>query len=106
MKNILLDWFAKTGKGKREVLTVMASVLHFTEEEKDAIHIGDGTSAFGRVVGAVAAPLPPSAADIEHLEGDNVREKWVNFLMAETGGDDIANLKIKSASTNGDTTSR
>lgn len=80
MKNILLDWFAKTGKGKRDVLALMASVLHFTEEEKDAIHIGDGPGAFEKVVEAVAAPLPPSAADMQHLEGANVREKWVNFF--------------------------
>jgi hypothetical protein len=86
MKNILLDWFSKTGKNKRDVLALMASVLHFTEEEKDAIHIGDHPGgAFGKVVGAVAAPFPPSATDIEHLEGDTVREKWVNFLLAEAG---------------------
>jgi hypothetical protein len=106
MKNILLDWFAKTGKGKRDVLALMASVLHFTEEERDAIHIGDGPGAFQKVVGAVAAPLPPSAADMQHLEGANVREKWVNFLLAETGGDDNANLITESASTNGETSSR
>lgn len=65
----------------------MASVLHFTEEEKDAIHIGDHSGAFGKVVGAVTAPLPPSSADIHHLEGNTVGEKWVSFLMAEAGDD-------------------
>lgn len=85
MKNILLDWFAKNGKGKKDVLEVMASVLHFTEEEKEKIHIGGGSGGrIGKVVGAVAAPLPPAVADVDHLEGDNVREKWVNFLLAET----------------------
>lgn len=87
MKNILLDWFAKGGKGKKDVLTVMASLLHFTEEEKDKIHISEFN--IGKVVGAVAAPLPPSKADVEHLEGQNVREKWVNFLLAETDGDEL-----------------
>jgi hypothetical protein len=38
----------------------------------------------GKIVGALAAPLPLSKANVEHLEGDNVREKWVNFLLAET----------------------
>lgn len=65
----------------------MASVLHFTEEEKDAIHIGEHSGTLGKVVGAVAAPLPPSAADIDHLEGDTVREKFYNFLLAETEED-------------------
>lgn len=87
MKNILLDWFSKSGKNKREVLSLMASVLHFTEEEKDAIHIGEHSGTLGKVVGAVAAPLPPSAADIDHLEGDTVREKFYNFLLAETEED-------------------
>lgn len=88
MKNILLDWFSKTGKGKRDVLEVMASLLHFSEDEKDGIHIGEGHSTLGKVVDAVAAPLPPSKADMEHLEGDTVGEKWVNFLLAETGEDE------------------
>lgn len=84
MKNVLLDWFAKTGKGKKDVLEVMASLLHFTDEEKEKVHIYDGPGTFGKVVGAVAAPLPPPAADVGRLEGSNVREKWVNFLLAET----------------------
>ena len=43
---------------------------------------------FGKkVVESVAAPLPPSRADMEHLEGDNVREKFLSFLMAETDDD-------------------
>ena len=84
MKNVLLDWFDKTGKGKRDVLEVMASLLHFTDDEKQKINIYEGPGAIGKVVGAVAAPLPPPASDMEKLEGSNVREKWVNFLLAET----------------------
>ena len=103
MKNILLDWFSKNGKGKREVLAVMASLLHFTEEEREKIHLGDGGGTLGKVVGAVAAPFPPSAADIDHLEGDSVREKWVNFLLAEAGEDDDGKHDAGSVTTNGDT---
>jgi regulator of replication initiation timing len=87
MKNILLDWLTKPGaKERRQVLEVMANLLNFSEHEKDRVHIDAdaATGALGRVVGTVAAPLPPSKADVEHLEGDNVREKWVNFLLAET----------------------
>jgi len=85
MKNILLDWFSKSGKGKKQVLEVMASLLHFSEEEKDNIHLTEFN--LNRVVEAVAAPLPPAKADVENLEGENVREKWVNFLLSETDGD-------------------
>eukprot|EP00978_Attheya_sp_CCMP212_P004332 scaffold9459_cov45-Attheya_sp.AAC.2 len=84
MKNILLDWHAKSGKNRREVLHIMASLLHFTEEEKDKVGVGDNphTGPIGKVVGAVTAPLPHS--DL-HLEGDTVREKWVSFLLSEAG---------------------
>jgi chromosome segregation ATPase len=90
MKNILLDWLTKaSSKDKKPILEVMASVLHFTDEEKDRVNIDDSSLALRRkaLMGRVAAPLPPTKADMEHLEGDNVREKWVNFLLAETDDD-------------------
>jgi GRAB domain/GRIP domain len=78
MKNILLDWLTKTErKEKVQVLELMANVLHFTEAEKEKVHIDEGGG-----LRKLVAP-PPSKADLEHLEGDNVREKWVNFLIAE-----------------------
>merc|ERR1712071_628725 len=88
MKNILLDWHNKRGHSKKQVLELMANVLHFTEEEKTKVYIGEGngaSGALGKVMGAVAAPLPPAVLNVDKLEGDNVREKWVNFLLAETG---------------------
>jgi chromosome segregation ATPase len=87
MKNILLDWCMLKDKTTRhQVLEVMANLLHFTDEEKEKVHLTtvDLDSVRARFVGALAAPLPPSKADVEHLEGDNVREKWINFLLAET----------------------
>ena len=45
----------------------------------------------------MAAPLPPSAADNAHLEGENVRKKWVNFALVETGGADEPMPNAKSA---------
>lgn len=78
MKNILLDWLKKTEKKEKgRVLELMASVLHFTEAEKEMVHIDEG----GGLRKLVALPMPK--ADLDHLEGDNVREKWVNFLIAE-----------------------
>lgn len=85
MKNILLDWLTKTGnKEKRQILELMASVLHFTDEEKGRVHIGGDDFSIGKVVATVAPTPPPPKADVEHLQGSNVREKWVNFLLAET----------------------
>lgn len=82
MKNVLFDWLTKKGvKERRDVLEVMANILHFTEQEKEQVHIGHSAhSGLSSIVG----PLPESKADIDHLEGENVREKWVNFLLAET----------------------
>jgi len=87
MKNILLDWCTLNDKSKRhQVLQVMANLLHFSEDEKEKVHLTSKSldSVRAKVVGALTAPLPPSKADVEHLEGSNVHEKWVNFLMAET----------------------
>ena len=88
IKNILLDWLTKTDASKkRQVLELMASLLHFTDEEKSKVHIREGSELYDKMVHAVAVPLPPPKADMEHLQGDNVREKWVNFLMGETDDD-------------------
>ena len=58
--------------------------MHFTDEEKGRVNVGGEDFSIGKVVATVAAPPPPSKADVEHLEGSNVQEKWVSFLLAET----------------------
>ncbi len=90
MKNILIDWCTMKDKDKRhQVLQLMASVLHFTEEEKESVHLThlDIESVRSRVVGALAAPIPPPKSKPEDLKGDNVSEKWINFLLTETDDD-------------------
>jgi len=85
IKNIILDWHAKKGKAKRDVMILLGSILHFTEDEKDKAYISEGQGTLDRVYGAVVVPLPHSKLDADKIEGDTVREKWVNFLLAETG---------------------
>jgi len=85
MKNILLDWYSKSGKAKRDVMSVMSSVLHFTEDEKDKCGLGDSSRTMGKVYDTFAPPLTPAMKNLEDLDGDNIREKWVNFLLAESG---------------------
>jgi chromosome segregation ATPase len=85
MKNILLDWHSKSGKAKRDVLAVMSSVLHFTEEEKEKCGLIESQHAISKVVGTLAPPLNPAAKSPEELDGDSIREKWVSFLLAECG---------------------
>jgi hypothetical protein len=80
MKNILLDWLTKyERKEKLQILELIASVLHFSDEEKERVHIDDSGSTLRKLV----IPPPPKV-DVNDLEGENVREKWVNFLIAET----------------------
>mmetsp|Transcript_134056 Transcript_134056/g.199412 ORF Transcript_134056/g.199412 Transcript_134056/m.199412 type:complete len:940 (-) Transcript_134056:23-2842(-) len=86
MKNILLDWCTMKNKDKRhQVLELMASVLHFTDEEREKVHLThlDIESMRAKVVGALAAPLP-EAANPDKIEGNNVQEKWISFLLSET----------------------
>jgi len=85
IKNVILDWHSKKGKAKRDVMILLGSILHFTEDEKDKAFIGEGLGTLDKVYGAVAAPLPPAKLNVDKIEGENVREKWVNFLLAETG---------------------
>ncbi|GMI36851.1 hypothetical protein TrRE_jg6780 [Triparma retinervis] len=91
MKNILLDWHGKSGDERRDVMAVMASLLHFTDEEKASAELyferKEDKGMVGRVVGGIVAPLPPPVLDVEQLEGENVRDKFVSYLLAESGGD-------------------
>jgi hypothetical protein len=89
IKNIILDWHAKRGKAKQDVMILLGSILHFTEDEKDKAFIADGPGTLGKVYDAVAAPLPAPKLNVDKIEGDNVREKWVNFLLAETGDEEV-----------------
>ena len=59
-----------------------------SKAEKDKALIGEGPGALDKVYGAVAAPLPPAKLNVDKIEGDTVREKWVNFLLAETGDEE------------------
>ena len=84
MKNILLDWFSKTGKGKRDVLMVMSSVLHFSDEDKSVCGLNEASRGLGKVINSMN-PIPLSNRPPSDVEGENVREKFVNFLLAECG---------------------
>ena len=88
IKNVILDWHGKRGKDKRDVMILLGSILHFTEDEKDKALIGEGPGALHKVYDAVAAPLPPAKLNVDKIEGETVRDKWVSFLMAETGDDE------------------
>jgi chromosome segregation ATPase len=80
MKNILLDWLTKAGKKERsQVLEMMADLLHFTDDEKSRVHVEGRSPSIRNIMSP-----PPAKVDVKSLEGENVREKWVNFLLAES----------------------
>ena len=91
MKNVLLDWHSKRGEERVAVMGVMASMLGFDDDEKERASVHnkgadeDSQGVVSRVVGAVAAPLPKSAIDVNELQGETVGEKWKSFLLAEIG---------------------
>jgi len=89
MKNILLDWIGRK-KDKDAVLSILTSLLKFSEKEKNEVGLFEHnrTGIAGRVVDAVAAPLPPTKLHIDKIEGDSVQEKWVNFLISESSMDE------------------
>jgi len=84
MKNILLDWHSKSGKAKRDVMAVMSSVLHFSDSEKEKCFLNDTGNGIGKVVGSLAPPIASPAISLDDLEGNNIKEKWVNFLLSES----------------------
>lgn len=86
IKNILLDWHLRSGRARREVMGLIASFLHFTKDEKMKCGIGESSGNIGQVfVGAVAPPLLPAVKRYDQLEGNTVQQKWVNFLLSESG---------------------
>ncbi|GMH64459.1 hypothetical protein TL16_g03965 [Triparma laevis f. inornata] len=91
MKNVLLDWHSKQGDERNAVMSIMASMLAFTDEEKNTAELYDVAAAAGkegvvrRVMDNIAAPMPQPAVNVNELEGDTVSDKWKSFLLAEIG---------------------
>ena len=80
-------------------MLLLSSLLHFDDEEKEKcglIGLTSGSLA-GKVVEAMAPPLTPAAKNVDQLEGDTVRDKFVNFLLAELG-DDRLPLSVENKS--------
>jgi hypothetical protein len=88
IKNILIDWHSKSGKAKKDVMSLISNLLHFNDEEKEKCGLGSSSGSLAeKVAVAVVPPLIPPAKSVDQLEGDTVRDKFVNFLLAELGDD-------------------
>ncbi|GMH98065.1 hypothetical protein TrST_g10764 [Triparma strigata] len=89
MKNVLLDWHSKQGEERNAVMSIMASMLNFSDEEKKTAEVYDNAAGkegvVRRIVGNIAAPMPQPAVNVNELEGDTVSDKFQAFLLAEIG---------------------
>ena len=89
IKSVVLDWHSKTGPQRNQVMAVIGSMLHFSKEENASCSVWSDREAergaVGRVVSAVAAPLPAPVVATDKLEGDSVKDKFLSFLMSESG---------------------
>ena len=89
MKNVLLDWHSKQGEERNAVMSIMASMLNFSDEEKKTAEVYNNVAGkegvVRRIVGNIAAPMPQPAVNVNELEGDTVSDKFQAFLLAEIG---------------------
>lgn len=79
VSNLLVSYFQR--KRSLDVLELIARILVFSEEQKAAVGLKPSAvsfvSFFQSIVGAPQKP-------VENLEGYNLAEMWVNFLLVET----------------------
>ena len=82
--NLLVSYFKK--RRSRDVMDLIAKILQFDDDQKVACGLKVGTIGFRHAVGNIfknivntAVSNPPA-----EVEGDNLAELWVNFLLEET----------------------
>ena len=86
IKSMLLDWHSKVGGKRMQVMEVICSILNMSEEEKGQCEVwGKRAGEEGGLVGKVFVPLPEGVVKNEDLAGDTVKDKFLSFLMSETG---------------------
>ena len=70
-------------------MDLIAKVLNFNDDQKVAVGLKIGAIGFRHAVGSIFKTIvgtsPTKSA--QDVEGDNLAELWVNFLLTETGDD-------------------
>jgi len=82
--NLLVSYFNK--KRSRDVMDLIAKILQFDDDQKVACGLKVGTIGFRHTVGNIFKNIVNSAVSNPpaEVEGDNLAELWVNFLLEET----------------------
>jgi hypothetical protein len=80
--NLFVDYIKK--RRSLDVLALIGKILNFTDEQKEAVGLKVPSqnyikSLITSIVGPLAPPSPPE------VEGDNLAELWINFLLTESG---------------------
>ena len=71
----------------REVMDLIAKVLNFNDDQKVVVGLKVGNVGFRHTVGKIFNTIvgTPPVKSPQEIEGENLAELWVNFLMTETG---------------------
>ena len=67
VKNLIVNWRTAPGAEKPEVLTLMARVLSFTEDEKHKVGLRERQGWIGGIWQKIARPSPPSPVALDKL---------------------------------------
>lgn len=76
--NLIVSYFQRNKS--KDVLDLISKILTFTDEQKQAVGLMARPGAFIESIFSSIGVAPPAPPEVE---GDNLAELWVNFLMSE-----------------------
>ena len=93
--NLVVQYFKK--RRSREVMDLIAKILAFDDDQRVAVGLKVGTIGFRHAVGSIFKSIVTTAIPNpqEDVQGDNLAELWVNFLLEETKEEEVMS-KTKS----------
>ena len=80
----------------REVMDLIAKVLDFNDDQKVIVGLKVGNIGFRHAVGSIFKSIVGNSPTKtpQEIEGENLAELWVNFLMTETGDEGKGNARL------------
>ena len=79
-------------------MDLIAKILNFDDDQKVAVGLKVGTIGFRHAVGSIFQTIVGTtpAKTPQEIEGENLAELWVNFLLEETGGNEKLSNRPKN----------
>jgi hypothetical protein len=78
--NLFVDYIQK--RRSLDVLALIGKILNFTDEQKEAVGLKVPQNYIKSLITSIVGPLAPPPAP--EVEGDNLAELWINFLLTES----------------------